>query len=897
MTHEQNEKTAIVVSHTHWDREWYLPFQVFRHRLAELVDGLLDLLKNNPEFKCFVLDGQTIVIEDYLELRPERAGELRAHTASGRLLIGPWYVLPDEFLVSGEALVRNLEKGHEIASSFGRVMKIGYVPDPFGHVGALPAILRGFGIDNAMFTRGAGDGRALEKAAFTWAAPCGASVLAVHQLVGGYGNLAHAEDNLDALEARVRELLEKTAPRNPFSVFLLANGTDHMLPDAALPEKIRALNERIPDVRFVQGGFDDLLERMRAENPRLERHTGELRGSRYHSLLPGVMSARMYIKQANAETQNALAHQAEPLAAAAALLADAPYPHSRLDAAWRLLLQNHPHDSICGCSVDQVHREMTPRFDQARQIADNTLLDSAAALAGAMPERDGVSVIAFNTLGARRTDVCSCALPLDDRTRPLLDGEWVAECDGKTVPVSIEKTGGANVFSDAVYFQPDNVEIRFVAPDVPSFGWKRFAIRPKRDGDAVDAAPLKLAGRSIENEFFLVRVLENGSLHVKNKVDGAEFSGLNLFEDEGDAGDEYDFSPTAGKPVSTLRAKANVEPLALNAATAALRIHLPLRLPVGLLPDDSRATAKALCILAVDVALHAGVPRIDVRTVFDNRACGHRLRAVFPLPFRAAESAADSAFEIARRPCKPPRGADWHQKPYNTHPMQSFFDVSDDARGLTVISRGLPEYEAAAKRSGATAFLTLLRCVDRLSRVKLPGRGDQAGPDLPTPEAQCQGVSAFDYSIHPHAGGIEAARPWLHAAAFNNPLIVVADHGASGGRSVALKSDAAGGILVKRAPRAAAATLGESGSLLDFDSAAAAPTSLRIRPAGGLELRFFNPSANETGVRLTPPPGFDSAERTDMLGEPIPENRPAREGGAFKLTARPGEIVTLRFGR
>ena len=135
--------TLLVVSHTHWDREWYLPFQLYRIKLVRLIDRLLAILDSDPAYAYFMLDGQTVVLEDYLEVRPERRADLEGYIRSGRVLAGPWYILPDEFLVGGEAVIRNLLRGHAIARQFGGVMEVGYVPDPFGQISQLPQILRG----------------------------------------------------------------------------------------------------------------------------------------------------------------------------------------------------------------------------------------------------------------------------------------------------------------------------------------------------------------------------------------------------------------------------------------------------------------------------------------------------------------------------------------------------------------------------------------------------------------------------------------------------------------------------------------------------------------------------------------------------------------------------------
>ena len=149
-------QTLHVISHTHWDREWYLTFQQFRLKLVHLIDKLLEILDEDPDFKYFMLDGQTIVLDDYLQIRPDMEEVLRQHIQKGRILIGPWHILPDMFLVSPEARIRNLLQGARTARKFGPKMPIGYIPDPFGHPGQVPQILKRFGIEAAALWRGVG---------------------------------------------------------------------------------------------------------------------------------------------------------------------------------------------------------------------------------------------------------------------------------------------------------------------------------------------------------------------------------------------------------------------------------------------------------------------------------------------------------------------------------------------------------------------------------------------------------------------------------------------------------------------------------------------------------------------------------------------------------------------
>jgi mannosylglycerate hydrolase len=406
-----------LVSHTHWDREWYLPFQLFRLKLVRLMDGLLDLMASDPQYRFFTLDGQTIVLDDYLELRPERAAEIRSLVQAGRLVIGPWRVLPDEFLVSPEAIVRNLLHGSSTAQRFGPTMKVGYIPDPFGHIGQMPQILRGFGIDNACLQRGLSD----EPCELWWQAPDKSQVLLCN-LREGYGNAALIPmEPAAAFTAEVRRLTARLQAHSAVSHVLLMHGTDHTFPSPLTPQRIADANQELREAEMVHSTLPDYIAAVKADiagrKDPLPVVLGELRSSKRWHLLPGVLSARTWIKQRNHNCETLLEKWAEPFSLFASLLErldSSPDgttalrlmdPAPVLRRAWLLLLENHPHDSICGCSIDQVHEEMRPRFDQVEQIGEEITRQSLDALAQRVNRQppDGIqgafgAAVVFNAL-------------------------------------------------------------------------------------------------------------------------------------------------------------------------------------------------------------------------------------------------------------------------------------------------------------------------------------------------------------------------------------------------------------------------------------------------------------------------------------------------------------------
>ncbi|MCJ7693980.1 MAG: glycosyl hydrolase-related protein [Anaerolineaceae bacterium] len=390
--------TVHIVSHTHWDREWYQPFQLFRLRLVHLVDNLLAILDKDPEYRHYMLDGQTIVLEDYLQMRLENLPKLQQHIQSNRILIGPWYILPDEFLVSPEATIRNLLIGKEICDFFGQRMMVGYIPDPFGHISQLPQILLGFHIDTACLWRGVKDDT---PTCVWWESPDGSRVMLAH-LYTSYGNGAafpatDVEESIMQLNAAVDAL----RPHNPLNQYLFMRGSDHLEPRPALTSQLPAINSILaPQTEALHSTLPAYLaaatEEIRQKDIELETIKGELRDPKKAHMLPGVLSTRMWIKQRNHRAENLLERWVEPFSTWAALLCDGKQAFSEIPLyqstprlanpapiihqAWKLLITCHPHDSICGCSIDQVHNEMRPRFDQVEQIGGQLLQQSLTAI-------------------------------------------------------------------------------------------------------------------------------------------------------------------------------------------------------------------------------------------------------------------------------------------------------------------------------------------------------------------------------------------------------------------------------------------------------------------------------------------------------------------------------------
>ncbi len=429
-----------VVSHTHWDREWYRPFQVFRLKLVQLVDGLLEILDRDKEFKHFMLDGQTIVLDDYLAMRPEKEEILRDHIRKGRIIIGPWHILPDMFLVGPEAHIRNLLQGDRTVKQFGPKMMIGYMPDSFGHIGQIPQILNGFGMQVACLWRGVYDG----PAEFWWQAPDGSRVLMAY-LREGYGNGADLPANhLEQFAKMISEKGETLATSSAVSDLLIMYGTDHMEPPPNTSEAIAYADEMLPNTHVVHSTLAAYVASVQKDLIKNKRDiptiSGELRACKRMHLLPGVLSTRMWIKQQNNASENLLTKWVEPFTTWQELVSgkltppDLPGQKSGIvRETWKLLMQNHPHDSICGCSVDQVHEEMLVRFNQVDQIGEELIQKSLGELAANIQTtgtNGAGAMVVFNPLAGPRTDVVNTTLELPPNVNEF---ELVDE-NGNSIP-------------------------------------------------------------------------------------------------------------------------------------------------------------------------------------------------------------------------------------------------------------------------------------------------------------------------------------------------------------------------------------------------------------------------------------------------------------------------------
>ncbi|MBN2497683.1 MAG: hypothetical protein JXR96_24025 [Deltaproteobacteria bacterium] len=881
---------VTVVPHTHWDRAWYLPFEDFRAELVEVIDGLLDALEADEDLR-FTLDGQTIVLEDYLEIRPDHAERLARLVGAGRLMVGPWYVLPDEFLVSGEALVRNLLAGSAIAERFGRRMNVGYVPDPFGHIGQLPQLLEGFGLEGFVFQRGLDPHSRGGPTELSWEGADGTRVLS-KWLRSGYGNLDRpghvprpSYSPRDAqpadleLGARVLcEAVERELASARSGAVLLCNGTDHRPLQPEIGQIAARAARAMPGVEIRIGTLEDFLADMRAglEGEQVEPIRGEL-SYRHGDLLQGVHSARVQLKQANQEVQALLERFAEPLDALEWQQAGGAGARASrrglLDHAWRTLLKNHPHDDICGCGVDQTHREMGWRFERAAQVGKRVIADAARGLGERFDRPEGVCLLVFNPQGCARTELLRASIDL--RPEEIEKELEIEDGQGRRAACQLlRREPCQHVELDRV-FEAERCELAFLAEDLPACGLRAYALRAGRSKPAGRPGELRVEGQSIRGPHNRLVFGPDGRFELHDRRSGRCFDGLHVFEDAADCGDEYDFSPLAGG--ETLRsngARAEIDCLHGCADFVTMRVTAQMDIPLGLTRDRrARLARTARCGIESQITVYAHTPRVDVTTRLVNRCRDHRLRVLFGLEVDTDEVLVDEAFDVVSRGIEPPLPRAG-MPPYPTCHQQRFLCLRDARGGLAVLNRGLAEYEVYAEGARKVAALTLLRAVGHLSRDDLVTRPFHAGPFIATPGAQCPGPHVFHYALLPCGGGDEIDPLLLREArSFCEPPLLLRLEGPAGAGElraetsfVALEPDCLELSAVKRAER------------LD-----------------GLIVRFFNPTARTVKAGLRFWRRFESIERVRLDESDVEGGLLARGKDRVEIDCGPKKIVTLKL--
>lgn len=871
--------------HTHWDREWYLPFESFRCQLPSLLERVLGALEDGS-LPNFYLDGQAAIITDALEIAPHLSNRIKQQMANGKLSAGPWYILADQMLVSGESLIRNLKLGLKTTRQFGPPAMIGYCPDTFGHSQDLPRILSGFGINNAIIWRGVGN--VASNPVFWWQSPDGSRVLAYHLNRGYYQTQFHegksTEDLSTSLKSWLNHSPETQHLANAYCSFidgaLCPVGGDHIFPPVNFSTTVESIDEQLKsggvDIWVIQpNDFINLVSAsITASNGHLSTVTGELRENREARLferaylLPGVLSTRLYLKRANRLAEHRLTNVVEPLLALLSISNKLDYPNNELSRAWELLLQNQPHDSICGCSVDEVHREMMVRTDSFNNILDALEKRARIALNSSTPH------LSDNDPAVQHNHLTVFNLSGQEQAYPVHMSWYTEDKPKKSANIQILKSEKRDeLFSGpgiTPYYKLLQYNEGWVWPGiVPGMGstnlpWANGTLKTK---DNISPAKSTSSGdsKTITNELLTVSIGKDGRLSATFKT-GQTYNLEHRLQDVGDGGDTYNFDPLPNdQPIEAkfINAKVGQRGPLVASLVLTYEIKIPeqaIQETGALAPDEIPQLSRSAKLLShkiqTEISVRKNVPIVFFETTWDNKAKDHRLEVLFNTGHPVKETHSENHFSLVTRKHVDTTVAlpvdIGTEAPPDRFPCQRFFIANNQL----FLNTGLPEYAV----NGNSVAITILRAVSLLSRGRMRTRGGGAGPHLPTPEANCLGINRVSYGWAPLKTTQQPA-----TEAYN------------------LAEEFEGRLWASLTTSGANA----ASSLLSIDNKAFRIVSVFKTPFGDISLRLLNASDSDQQLQLS---GIFKQVTVTKLNDELVPNTDS------PITAKPWELLTIVLG-
>lgn len=749
------KKKVHVVPHMHWDREWYFTTEESRILLLNNMEEILERLETDPEYKYYVMDGQTAILEDYFDIKPKDKERVKKLVQAGKLIIGPWYSQTDEIIVGAESITRNLLYGIKDCKEFGSHMEIGYIPDSFGQCEQLPQILNGFNIDKAMFWRGCSERHGTDKTEFFWETLDGSKVL-TQIMPLGYAIGKYLPTDEEGLKNRLDTYLKVLEGGATGEALILPHGHDQMPLQKDIFKVMDKLNEIYPEHEFFMSNFENVYDDILKNKDKLDTISGEFIDGKYMRVHRSISSTRMDIKDIHAKLENRITNVLEPLAVIANTLGF-EYYHGLMESIWKLIMKNHAHDSIGCCCSDKVHREILERFILANDKVENLITHYKRKIADHSPDRDGLDkLMVYNLLSTKENRVVDAVIRMrsDDFKLLNVNGQEIKynvvtkkEIDPGLIDRQIVHYG--------VYEPFIEYEIQFELKNIPAMGY--IALYLEKTNGNNNLAPVK-SDSQIENEYYKITFNDNGTANILDKELNKLYENTLLIEEGSDDGDEYDYSPLRLNEeliITNEDAKAEIKFINSDLENKA-KIKFSLNLPSDLEARKNKEINSSNDF-EIEVSLKKGMKRIDVTVTIDNRVKDHRLRVLIPTTYESKLSIADQQFGAIERPTYDTaldvwEKENWKEMPVNIYSMMSLVGLNNTKEGLAVFTNGLREYEIIGKEYDTIA-LTLMRGVGVLGKEELyyrPGR--PSGIKLPTPDSQMLGKQTYEFAIYTHEG-------------------------------------------------------------------------------------------------------------------------------------------------
>ncbi len=707
MENNQNKKTVNIVSHTHWDREWY--FSLTDSILLSLYnfEQVIERLETDPEYKVFHLDGQTSIVENFLEYKPEYKDRIIKLVKDKRLYFGPWFAQTDSLHVEGESFIRNLYYGSKKANELGGNMKIGYLPDTFGHNAQTPQLFKGFGIDNVMFWRGF-DPAKVGSQYFNWKSTDGTEILAVN-LTFGYGGAHGFEMTKEEWDKVVIPMAEKNSKSTPYNNLLMPAGGDQTLINPNFPDKIKELNEYNDDFEWKLSSYEEFVNNLKEEIKdlsNLETYEGDFREPVRARVHRTIGSSRADVKMKSWQLEQKMINILEPLTVLFSKLAnDNMINLSVIEKAWKLCLDGHSHDSLGGCNADLTNSNIIYRFNEAENLVDGTINFLKKSLGESIEEKHGKDVVVYNfeswkldnewrelTLISR-----SPMVELYDGENKLVQEVIDVEPLVNGMKSNITSKGEVMVPADPYY----RVKLK-IKVSIPAFGYKSFNIKNievKHDNPFV-------SGNSIENNDLRITIGKD-NISLVNKLNNQEIKELIKLENVANDGDSYDFSPLENDTPITAFEITRVKTKTISESHKVITFKAKAQLPLELADRFTRSGKLVHQVFDFRIAIKDN--KVDFKVDTTNFARDHRWRLLINTPINKNEVFTDIPFGYQKREWKV-IPEDWNdtyvEKPLNYFPIINTFFKQDEEQTFVVSTKGMKEIEVV---NDEVVALTLYR--------------------------------------------------------------------------------------------------------------------------------------------------------------------------------------------
>lgn len=750
---QKNMKKFYIVPHSHLDREWYRTFQENRIKLVRFLDDLIETMEQDQDYSIYYLDAQTSFIDDYFDVKPHMKERFTKLVQEGRLPIGPWYVQPDEHLPTAEGIIRNLLISKNISDNFADHGKICYVPDSFGQSASFPTLMKGFGIDSAIMYRGFAEEDSKYND-FVWQGYDGSELIANWMPVG-YGNAMflqedNDEKNMQEIQTNI-ELLEK---RSVSENYLLMCGSDQSFVKKFLPQTIKRLNELYKDknYEFVLASPQEYVDQIKLHTDKMETIVGELRKGKRSRTHNSIGATRMDIKQMNHQVEMKYLKVLEPLSTMMNLFG---YENDRelINRGWKYIVENHAHDSICCCCTDAIHDEIMMRMIYADQLANYLIKEKFDALNNRINYNLslGRPIVLFSTYLGKREDYVEVDVYVKDENFIIQD------VSGNNIPYECVSKEMFNLKDTKVSFTPipDDIYTKMkirAKIEMEGLGYKTVYL--KEGITQIKEVKEYAKGNTLENDLIHLTVEKNGTWTIQDKISGVKYSNQHIFVDDGNAGDEYDYSPSFNdEQFTTLNRLESIEVLENTTMQGSLKLVYKLNTPITT-SNECRSKVTMDTVIDVIVSVKEGKKQIDVKTTITNEAENHRIQVYFDgnklfktniADVQLGEIVRENEFELTVNSEKD----GWHERYYPVFNQHKYSGLVEDGKGFIILNRGLPQYEIFQNETTNLA-ITLLSCVGYMGNTDLKYRpGRRSGSTDATPNSQMKGTYTFEYSFMP----------------------------------------------------------------------------------------------------------------------------------------------------